>query len=86
MFYEFNNETTWDTWQIQVNDYLSIVQAGGGIVRFLAVMDETTISPEDIVNRMARGRIVLEATGVIQDIIIDIEITDSEVTFMEVAN
>jgi len=85
--YEFNNNTTWDKWCTQVEDYLGTILSGGGITDYLVVMDETTISQEDILNNIARGRIAIIPTGYIDDdmIYLDIEITDSEVLFSEVS-
>lgn len=85
--YEFNNNTTWDKWRTQVEDYLGTILAGGGITDYLVVMDETTISQEDILNNIARGRIAIIPTGYIDDdmIYLDIEITDNEVLFSEVS-
>jgi len=81
--FEPNDERTWLQWKAMVTPFLESVQSRRGLYDFRVVMDNTTVTPEDIDNNRMPGKVLVKPTRAAEFIPIDFVIYKTGVSFEE---
>ena len=72
--YKPNNETTWDSWKLDMNSYLSNILTQGGISSFQVFMGTNTMTSADIQAGRLIGLIKIVPTFTVEEITITINV------------
>ena len=79
-----NDVTTWKSWKQKVTPKLRAIKENRGIVAFQVIMDESTVTAEDIMNGRMPGEIYVQPTRAAEFIPINFTVTQDSVIFSEV--
>lgn len=78
-----NDPLTWASWKTRINPYMKRIKDGRGIEAYKIVMDETTVTEEDIRNHQAPAIIYVKPIGALEFIKIKFAVTDNNVIFQD---
>lgn len=79
-----NDTTTWKSWKQKVTPKLRAIKENRGITAFQIVMDESTVTADDIQNGRMPGEIYIQPTRAAEFIPINFTVTQDSVIFSEV--
>jgi hypothetical protein len=81
LLFDQNIKSTWQRFINEVNPFMDSVKAGGGIVEYKVVLDETTTTPDLIDRNTMYAKIFIKPAYAIEFIGIDFVITNSGASF-----
>lgn len=79
--FDQNDEYTWNEWHLMIDPILRAVKTRRGLYDYKLVMDETTVTPDDVDNLRMPGKIYIKPTRSSEFIYLDFIITPSGATF-----
>lgn len=79
-----NDTTTWKSWKQKVTPKLRAIKENRGITAFQIIMDESTVTSEDIMNGRMPGEIYIQPTRAAEFIPINFTVTQDSVIFSEI--
>lgn len=81
-----NDKYTWDSWKLKIERRLREIRDKRGIVKYRVIMDESTVTADDIRLRRMPGQIWVMPTGAAEFIPITFTVTSENVYFEENLN
>lgn len=76
-----NDPITWASWKVELSPKLKTIKDGRGIEDYKVVMDETTVSADDIKNQQAPGIVYIKPIRALEYIPINFIATESSIIF-----
>jgi len=83
LVFEQNDVATWLQWKSMIAPFLDNIRSRRGLYDFRVLMDETTVTPEDIDNNRMPGKVLLKPTKAAEFIPIDFVLYKTGVGFEE---
>lgn len=80
LLFEPNIESTWLRFKNPVEEFLSNIKAGGGLMDYQVVLDDTTTTPDLIDRNIMYAKILLKPTRAIEFIALDFVVTNTGVS------
>ena len=81
ILFEQNVQSTWNKFKAKVNPFLAGVKAGGGIVDYKLILDETTTTPDLVDQNALYAKIIVKPAKSIEFVLLDFVITNQGAAF-----